>query len=115
DRPGRELRRDRQDQRQRGRALHPRAARRGGPGPPRRARRRRQRDGDGGGATDVEITKTATGAVSYAINRAWNANCTIAHETRDVTALVAYSYTANVIRCATQSHWHHAPGAQGAR
>jgi len=57
-------------------------------------------------ARDVDVAKTATMSVSYAINRAWNANCTVAHETRDVTAIVSYSYTANVIGCATQFTWH---------
>ena len=53
-----------------------------------------------------DITKAATASVNYAINRAWNANCTIAYETRDVTSLASYSYTANVIGCATQFTWH---------
>jgi len=57
-------------------------------------------------ARDVDVSKAATASVNYAINRAWNANCTVAHETRDVTALVSYSYTANVIGCATQFTWH---------
>jgi hypothetical protein len=54
----------------------------------------------------VDVAKAATASVSYAINRAWNASCTVAYETRDVTALVSYSYTANVIGCATQFTWH---------
>lgn len=58
------------------------------------------------GSGFVDIAKTATASVNYAINRAWNANCSIAYETRDVTSLASYSYTANVIGCATQFVWH---------
>jgi hypothetical protein len=57
-------------------------------------------------ARNVDVSKTATASVGYAITRAWNANCTVGYETRDVTAIVTYSYTATVIGCATQFTWH---------
>ena len=57
-------------------------------------------------ARNVDVSKTATASVGYAITRAWNANCTAGYETRDVTAIVTYSYTATVIGCATQFTWH---------
>jgi hypothetical protein len=56
-------------------------------------------------ARDVEVSKSASLALNYAITRAWSASCSIAYETRDVTSLVAYSYSANVVGCATQFTW----------
>jgi hypothetical protein len=56
-------------------------------------------------ARDVDVSKSASLAVNYAITRAWSASCSIAYETRDVTSLVAYSYSANVFGCATQFTW----------
>ena len=43
--------------------------------------------------------------VNYAITRAWGASCTLAHETRDVSGVVAYAYKANTVGCATQFVW----------
>jgi hypothetical protein len=54
---------------------------------------------------DVDVSKTASLSVRYAITRAWDASCSIAYETRDVTFLTSYSYTANTFGCATQFTW----------
>jgi len=54
---------------------------------------------------DVDVSKTASLTLNYAITRAWNASCTIAYEKRDVTVLVSYSYTANTFGCGTQFVW----------
>ena len=37
---------------------------------------------------DVDVSKSASLALNYAITRAWSASCSIAYETRDVTSLV---------------------------
>ena len=54
---------------------------------------------------NVDVSKIASLALNYAITRAWSATCNIAYEERDVTSLVAYSYTANTVGCATQFTW----------
>lgn len=56
-------------------------------------------------ARNVDVAKTASLSANYAINRAWNAGCSLGYETRTVTALLSYSYTANVIGCSTQFTW----------
>jgi len=55
---------------------------------------------------DVDVAKTASLSLAYGITRAWSASCSAAYESRDVTVLVSYSYTATVIGCATQFTWH---------
>jgi hypothetical protein len=55
---------------------------------------------------DVDVSKTASLSLNYAITRAWGASCSVAYEARDVNVLVSYSYTANVFGCATQFTWH---------
>jgi hypothetical protein len=54
---------------------------------------------------DIDVSKTASLSLTYAITRAWDASCSIAYEKRDVTLLVSYSYTANTFGCATQFTW----------
>jgi hypothetical protein len=53
----------------------------------------------------VDVLKAAALGVNYAITRAWGASCTVAHEQRDVSGAVVYSYSANTIGCATQFVW----------
>ena len=55
---------------------------------------------------DVDVSKTASLNVGYAITRAWTASCSVAYEWREVKALVSYSYNANVVGCSTQFTWH---------
>lgn len=49
--------------------------------------------------------KGASLGVGYAITRAWGASCSLAHESRNVSGAVAYSYNANTVGCATQFTW----------
>ena len=53
----------------------------------------------------VDVSKGAALGVTYAITRAWGASCTLAHEMRDVTGRITYSYKANTVGCATQFVW----------
>ena len=59
------------------------------------------------GATNdsTDVLKAAAFGVNYAITRAWGASCTIAHESRDVSGAVVYSYSANTVGCSTQFTW----------
>jgi hypothetical protein len=53
----------------------------------------------------VDVSKGASLSVSYEITRAWGASCSVAHENRNVSGSVAYSYKVDVVGCATQFTW----------
>jgi hypothetical protein len=53
----------------------------------------------------VDVSKGAGLGLTYAITRAWGASCTLAHEAREVSGRITYSYTVNSIGCATQFVW----------
>jgi hypothetical protein len=38
---------------------------------------------------------------NYSITRNWGAACSVAHEARDVTGLIPFSYTTNIVGCST--------------
>jgi hypothetical protein len=53
----------------------------------------------------VDVFRTAWLGLNYAITRAWSANCNYSYENRDVSGVIAYTYAANVVSCATQFTW----------
>jgi hypothetical protein len=59
------------------------------------------------GAPDefVDVSQGAALGVSYAITRAWGASCKLAHDTREVSGRITYSYKVNTVGCATQFVW----------
>jgi hypothetical protein len=53
----------------------------------------------------TDILKTAQLGATWAIARNWSANCSVAHEARDVSGNLSYAYSANTISCAGQYTW----------
>jgi hypothetical protein len=59
----------------------------------------------GANTHSTDVYKTAWVGLNYAITRAWSANCNYSYENRDVSGVIAYTYAANVVSCATQFTW----------
>ncbi len=58
-----------------------------------------------GSADTVDELKGATLGVSYAIARPWLLGCNLAHDKRDVSGAVAYTYEATSIGCSARFTW----------
>jgi hypothetical protein len=62
--------------------------------------------GVGGGTTttsdETDNLRSASIGLTYDITRAWQASCSLAHESRNVSGLGGYEYSANVAGCAVQ-------------
>lgn len=56
-------------------------------------------------AETADVLQSISLGATYAITRAWNAACNVAHENRDVSGAVVYSYKANTVGCTTQFIW----------
>lgn len=53
----------------------------------------------------TDVAKTVFLGANYAVARNWLLACNVAHEARDVSGGVAYSYTANTVGCSARYTW----------
>jgi hypothetical protein len=53
----------------------------------------------------TDVLQSAFIGANYAITRSWMLACNLAHEKRDVSGAVTYSYTANSVGCSAQFTW----------